>query len=140
MPWDPPLAKVAADLRAIPREVRKEVGPAIRKAAGPILQAAKANASWSTRIPGALRIAVRFGRRTSGVALVASAKRAPHARAYEGLGKQGNFRHPVHGHEGRWVTQRRRPFARPAVQQQRDEVRKAINDVVLDAARRHGFS
>lgn len=138
MPMDPPMAQIVTDLRQIPREVRREVGPGIRKAAGPVLQAARGNASWSSRIPGALRLAVRFGRRTSGVALVASARKAPHARPYENLGRPGVFRHPVGGRD-RWVAQRARPFAWPAVRDHRQEIRQAIDDTVTDAARRHGF-
>lgn len=96
---------------------------------------ARANASWSSRIPGAIRVAVL----KRGVDIRVNRRRAPHARPYEAIGGNATFRHPVHGHRDRWVSQATRPFLDPAVEQHRGKVRKALIDLVDKAARRHGY-
>lgn len=131
------MRDVVNDLRQIPAKVRQQMRPTLVKAAEPMLRDAKRNASWSSRIPGAIRLAVT----KKGVTIVVSASKAPHARAYEGISsdRTGNFRHPVHGHEDRWVTQRQRPFLMPAVNAHKDDVEPAIRQMVQDVAREHGF-
>lgn len=129
------IGEATRDLQNMPKEIRKELRPAIRRAAEPIVSTAKAKASWSTRIPAAISLRVL----KRGVKIVVSRKKAPHARAYEGIGSDSvNFRHPVFDRDV-WVTQRTRPFLAPAIQQHRAEVRAAVAKVVEDAARRHGF-
>lgn len=134
------FGQVVVDLRAIPREVRKDLRPALQRAGGAVMADAKGRASWSSRIPGAMRISVLYGR-SQGVMIRVSRRRAPHARAYEGIGaRRGNastFRHPLYGDRNRWYTQATRPYLQPAAR--RAEVRKAVTDVVEAAARRHGF-
>jgi cation diffusion facilitator CzcD-associated flavoprotein CzcO len=129
------VAKASAELRAMSKDVRKEIRPRIREAAQPMVAQAKANASWSTRIPGAIRMSIA----KRGVDIKVSRKKAPHARPYEGITRSGKFRHPVFGNRDRWVSQATRPFLDPAVRQHRDKVRRALVDLVDDAARRHGF-
>ena len=77
----------------------------------------------------------------NGVKIVVNLKKAPHARAYEGMSSDrvGNFRHPVYGNEEVGVTQRERPFLMPAVQQHLGEVQPAIEKVVEDALRARGL-
>ncbi len=123
-----------AELKDMPKEIRKELRPALRKAADPIVTAARAAASWSTRIPAA--IGVRILKR--GVEIRVNQKKAPHGRVYEGLSGM-TFHHPVFGDRQAWVAQRARPYLLPAVRAHRDEVRKAIADVVEQVARKHGF-
>ncbi len=98
------LAKLVADFGKIPLGVRRDLRPGIREATEPILSQAKANASWSTRIPRATRVKAAFGKRTAGVSIVVSAKRAPHARPYEHDGEPGTFRHPVFGPRSRHMV------------------------------------
>lgn len=129
------VAKASRDLRAMSAQVRKEVRPAIRRAAEPMVAQARANASWSSRIPGAIRLSTT----KRGVDIRVNQKRAPHARPYEGIGGGGQFRHPVFGNRDRWVSQPTRPFLDPAVRQHRGKVREELIKVVDDAARRHGF-
>lgn len=129
------LVRADADLRAMSKEVRREIRPALRKAAEPMVSEAKARAGWSTRIPGAIRLAVI----KRGVEIRVSAKRAPHARPYEGITGAAQFRHPVHGHRDRWVSQKTRPFLDPAVKAHRGKIRPALFKIVEDAARRHGY-
>lgn len=131
------MTDVVADLREIPAQVRRELTPALKRVAEPIVRDAKANADWSSRIPGAIRISVT----KNGVLIVVNLKKAPHARAYEGMSSDrvGNFRHPVYGNEEVWVSQRERPFLMPAVQKHIGEVQPAIEKVVEDALRARGF-
>ena len=103
MPGDE-LAKLVADFGKIPPDVRRDLRTGIRKAADPILSQAKSNASWSSRIPRATRIAVGFGKKSAGVSIVVSSKRAPHARPYEHDGEPGTFRHPVFGPRSRHMV------------------------------------
>ncbi len=132
--------RVITDLQAIPREVRTELTPVLKRAGESVAADARARASWSTRIPGAVALSVRYGQRRTGVLLRVSAARAPHARAYEGLGRPGNFRHPRFGdRDAEWVTQARRPYAWPAVVAHRAETDHDVAGVVDAAARRHGF-
>lgn len=129
------LADASRELRGMSKEVRKETRPAIRKAAEPMVAAAKSNASWSSRIPGAIKLS----NTRRGVTIRVNKAKAPHARPYEGITGGGQFRHPVHGHRSRWVSQATRPFLDPAVKAHRGKVREALVKVVDDAARRHGF-
>lgn len=129
------LAEATRELRGMSKEVRKETRPAIRKAAEPMVAQARANASWSSRIPKAIRLS----NTRRGVTIRVNKATAPHARPYEGIRGGSTFRHPVHGNRDRWVSQATRPFLDPAVKQHRGKVRAALVKVVYDAARRHGF-
>ena len=138
MPFDD-MERAIADLRAIPREVRRELTPVLKKTGGAAASDARGRASWSARIAAAMTVKVRYGQRRPGVVLRVAAKRAPHARPYEGLGVPGIFRHPGWGDREQWYTQVRRPCAWPAVHAKRGEIQRDINRVVEVAARRHGF-
>lgn len=129
------LARASLDLRAMSKEVRREIRPALKKAAEPMVAAARANASWSSRIPRAIRVAVI----KRGVEIRVSAKRAPHARPYEGISGNGQFRHPVFGNRDRWVPQKTRPFLDPAVKAHRNKIRPSLFAIVEEAAKRHGY-
>jgi hypothetical protein len=122
------------ELRTMPAEIRKQLRPALKQAAQPIVTAAKSNASWSTRIPAAINVRVL----KKGVEIRVNRKKAPHGRVYEGLSGM-TFRHPVFGDRDVWRAQRARPYLLPAVRAHRDEVRKAITGVVEQVARDHGF-
>lgn len=115
--------------------VRREIRPALKDVAEPMVAAARANASWSTRIPKAIRLSVL----KRGVEIRVSKKRAPHARPYEGIGGNDQFRHPVFGDRSRWVSQKTRPFLDPAVKAHRSKIRPRLFQVVEEAARRHGY-
>lgn len=134
------FARVVVDLSAIPKEVRRDIRPALKRIGMRVAQGARARASWSKRIPGAVKVKVLFGSKKQGVIVYVDRNRAPHARAYEGIGTSGaNFRHPLFGDRDRWYAQRKRPFLAPAGQAERDTARSEIAQVVEDAARRHGF-
>ena len=141
MPVDyPGLRVLVGELGVLPTEIRRELRTGFRAAGQRALETARDNASWSSRIPGAITMRVSTSGPSTGVALRVDAARAPHARPYEGLtrGERSTFRHPVFGTSAR-VAQATRPFLRPAVQSVRDDVVQAARDAVQSAARHAGF-
>lgn len=133
------IERLIRDIGKIPKELKRELRPGLRAAAKPVLDRARRNASWSTRIPGATKISITFAGRRPGVKIVTNAKRAPHARPFENLGDQGTFRHPVWGNRDVWVTQKARPFLFPALEVKGGEAVKEISRVVDRATRDAGF-
>jgi hypothetical protein len=141
MPRRDTLEALIADLGKMPAVLGRELRPALRKAAQPILTDARRRASWSSRIPSAITIRSSLSQRKPGVRLVVDAGRAPHARPLE-LGSQRNgtfVRHPVFGNRENWVQQRTRPFFFPAVYSGWDEVADQSAAAVIAAARAAGF-
>jgi hypothetical protein len=104
---------LAARMGKMPLELRRELRPRIKKAGGLIASDARSRAAWSTRIPGAIKVTATFNSRSGGASVRVSAKKAPHARAYEGIDGNATFRHQVFGKA--WVTEDTRPFLKPAV-------------------------
>jgi len=133
------LRKLAKDLDGIPKELRKAMRPALKAAAEPIVQDAKSRASWSTRIPRAISLSVRFSARNPGVSIRVRRGAAPHGRAYEGITGASDFVHPVFGHRDREVSQATRPYLEPAVLAGADEVVSAVAETVDRVAREQGF-
>lgn len=135
------------DLRALMRDLKaleggKPIAAAmrkgLRKAADPIKRQVQSNASWSSRIPGAVSIGTAFSARRTGVFLRVNSKKAPHARAFENSGRAGTFRHPVIGRDV-WVSQAARPFFFAETQRHMPDVEKAAAEAVEQAARSAGF-
>lgn len=140
MPRPGSLDQLIADLGAMPADLRRELRPAMRRAAQPILTDAKQRASWSSRIPGAIKIGTSFTARKPGVRLVVNSSKAPHARPYEfGSGRNRNLRHPVFGNREVWVEQSTRPFFFPAVRAGQAGAVREADLAVLTTARANGF-
>jgi hypothetical protein len=133
------VLKLVNDLRKIGDGVGRNLGKEFKKAAGPVAQQAKSNASWSSRIPGAITVGVSSSRRYPGAQIKVSKEKAPHARLFEWPGRGGSFRHPVYGNREVWVSQQGRPFIRPAVRAKGGEFIKACDRAVDETARAHGF-
>jgi hypothetical protein len=133
------VVKLVNDLRKIGDGVGRNLGKEFKKAAGPVAQQARANASWSSRIPGAITVGVSSSRRFPGAQIKVSKDKAPHARLYEYPGRGGSFRHPVYGNREVWVDQQGRPFIRPAVRAKGGEFVKAADRAVDSAAKAAGF-
>lgn len=121
--------RLAAALRAMPEEIRREERPALRAAGQLVRNLAAGNAAWSTRIPGALRVTTSGVAGRSAVSVSASRARAPHARPLEGITGARSFRHPVFGGD-RWVTQACRPFLAPAANAAAPAVEGMLADAV----------
>lgn len=133
---------------ALARDLNK-MGPAqrrrLRTEFDRIGQAALSDArsragAWSRRIPSAIstRPITDTTRGRVGVELRVSKDKAPHARAFEGLGQGGSFRHPVFGRD-KWVTQATRPFVWPAARGRAADAQRAVQQTFEDAARECGF-
>lgn len=135
------VRKLINDLRKIGDGVGRNLGKEFKRAAEPVAAQARANASWSSRIPAALTVGVSSSRRYPGAQIKVSKDRAPHARLYEfGSGRRtATFRHPVYGNRQNWVEQSTRPFIRPAVRAKGDGFIKACDRAVDEAARANGF-
>lgn len=134
------IKRLVADLGKVPVELRRELRPAVRRAAQPVLEEARRRASWSSRIPGATKISARFSGRRAGVSIVVSAAQAPHGRPYEHMGAPGTFRHPVFGNRDRWVPQSARPFLFPAARAKAEAAANEIDRAVVEVLRRTGFN
>jgi len=133
------LRIVNAKLRDIPRELRSTIRPRL-VAAGEMLRAAAASeASWSTRIPASLRVTAKFAGARAGVFVIASQRKAPHARALEGISGNSQFRHPVFGDEEDWVSQATRPFLSAALARHGDDAVDAVTDAIDEAMLTEGF-
>jgi hypothetical protein len=133
------LESLIADLGKVPVELRRELRPALVRAATPILRDAKDRSSWSSRIPGAIKLRLSLSARNPGVRLVTDVAAAPHARPFEGQGdNRPTFRHPVFGRDV-WVQQRKRPFFFPAARAGAEGVMRESSAAVVAAARSAGF-
>ena len=133
------LRPMVRELGAMAPVVRKELRRGFRAAGESAGRRAKAKASWSTRIPGAIVVRPLTGANSAGVFLRVNSARAPHARPYEGMGGARTFRHPVFGQDV-WVAEATRPYLRPAVQESRGDAEKAAIDAVHAAARAGRFT
>jgi len=136
------LKKLIADFGKLPLEMRAEIRAGAKEIGEPVLSAIRKRASWSTRIPAATRIAVRFGARTSGVTVRTSQKRAPHARPYEHGGDPGTFRVPVFRRKGRttpWVDRAARPFFNAGVLAAEGDVADAFRRIVVRVGLKSGW-
>ena len=127
----PSLDLVVDQLRTINPRARRKVRQAIVEATRDMREDMARRASWSSRIPGAIRLRISW--RTGRVEIRVDARRAPHARPYEGTDGNAFFRHPVFGDRDRWVSQRTRPFFFPAVRAHRRRVIDAVERAVLQS-------
>ncbi len=108
----------------------KKVEPKLQKqffkdlnAGGQIVAArAKANASFSSRIPKTIKVR----RRGVSVSVVAGGPGAPDAAPFENRGESGTFRHPVFGNTQVWVDQQAHPFLAPAG---RDSIPQVVGSI-----------
>lgn len=137
------IAKLARDLKAMGGAVARNLNKEYKAAAAPVARAAASNASWSTQIPPSIKVRASRSRAFPGADIVSSGTNI--ARLYEGLTKGGRsrFRHPVYQRPGRktaWVSQRTRPFIRPAVRAGLGGFKKASDAAVIEAARENGFT
>jgi len=123
----------------MPPAMMRQLRKTFVAAGQPMLRDAQSRASWSSRIPGAIRVSSTVTSERLGVQLRVSAKAAPHGRPYEGLGEGAEFRHPVFGRFDRGVSQATRPFVLPAVKTAADKLIPDLHDDFEAAARECGF-
>lgn len=123
----------------MPKEVKAEIRPLLRKTGQGALMAVRSNASWSTKIPAATRLQITLAGKRPGVAVVTNRHKAPGARPLEHQGRRGRLRHPVFGNRENWVTQPSNPYMTQEAPKWQAEVREGIGEVVDHVSRRHGF-
>ena len=135
------LQRIIYDLGAISADLKRELRPAIREGAQPMLQGIKRNASWSSRIPKATKLSTSFSGRGAGpgVSISTDAAKAPHARVYENDGNPGTFKAPLWGNRKHWYTHAARPFFAPGVRKYGPDVVEAIDKRITTITTRHGF-
>jgi hypothetical protein len=104
------LHQLYLDLKGVEGNLRVELRREIAGAGQPLAQLVRGAAGWSSRIPGAVKVAASFSTRTAGVAIKVDGKAAPEAAPLENKGQSGTFRHPVYGNREVWVNQPARPF------------------------------
>ncbi len=129
------LGKLVKNLEKTTPGIRKSVNVAIRSGAELVAVEARLMSSWSSRIPGSVRVAGAGTR----VLVKAGGAKAPHAAAYEHHGQPGAFRHPVYGNRAVWVSQKARPFLLPAALKNMPKVRDLAAEGVDLAFREAGF-
>lgn len=128
------LEWLVKEFSQVPNELRPAIRAAARGAAQGFTSAVKADASWSSRIPAAVKVSTSFAQKGAGVKVGVDSTRAPHARPYEGLAAGGNrasFRHPVFGNREVWVTQTTRPFFRKNIEPQRAKFLDALESALI---------
>lgn len=137
---------IATDMRALPEESRKAIRPRLREAGQMVANDARSRASWSSRIPGTVRMTTSFRLDREGVTVIAGNSATPHARPYEDVAGKGKFRHPVFADTKNftrkgwtWVTQVSRPFLFPAAKANEAAATAAIRSALDDAAKALGF-
>lgn len=135
-----PAMQIARDMRALPEETRKALRPKLRSAGQVIAQDAKGRSSWSSRIPGSIKVTTSFRENRENVKVTAGSNAAPHARAYEDVTGPDDFPHPVYGHRDRFVTAAARPFLLPAAEAHEGEATDLVLAALSDAASAIGFS
>jgi hypothetical protein len=141
----PDLRQLYVDLKGVEGNLRVELRRGIREAAQSVADAVKSEASWSSRIPGAVRVKPQFSARTTGVTVEVDPKKAPEAKPLNNGGKSGSFRHPVFGRgtqsrdQWTWTDQPARPFFDAATRAKTPDVERRIAQVADDVARKAGF-
>lgn len=104
------LAALYRAAKAAEGAIQVELRRTVKAAAKPVADGVKSAASFSTRIPGAVKTKVSFASKGAGVSVYVDSKAAPEAAPINNRGKGGTFRHPVYGNRDVWVPQAADPF------------------------------
>lgn len=135
----PDLAQLYQAAKAADGNLQVQLRRGVRKAAKPIEDGVKAAASWSSRIPGAVRTKASFAARGASVRVEVDSGAAPEAAPINNKGRGGRFRHPVYGNRDNWVSQQARPFFREGVTAGIPAADAAMSRLMDDFAHQLGF-
>jgi hypothetical protein len=106
----------------------------VRAAADPIADGIRAEASWSTRIPGAVSVQTNG----NGAAVTVDSRIAPEAGPLNNRGQAGTFTHPVYGND--WtVQQQARPFLAAGARRGQAEADRRVVAMLTQWERNAGF-
>jgi len=133
------LAQLYADAKAAPGVIQRELRRGVVKAADPIRLAVIASATFSSRIPQAVKAKARFSASEAHVRVYVDAKMAPEAAPINNRGRGGNFRHPVYGNRDVWVNQKAIPFFDAGVRAGEAEADRAMLECMDRTAAALGF-
>lgn len=123
---------------AFARAIRKNLTAVIRQQGDGVLSEVRSRASWSSRIPRATTIQVRYNTKGASVRIQTDKRAAPHARPLDGASGP-TFRHPVYGRDT-WVNQSARPFFMVTVKGRKPGIDQAMERaVIIQSARDVGF-
>jgi hypothetical protein len=104
-------AEVRKQLKVVPKELRSALRAEVKTLGASLVSEMRERSSWSTRIPRAINVQIKYGR-TAGVIVRVNDRTAPHAYLYE----QAKFRHPLFGDREHWYAYPNPKIARPARQ------------------------
>lgn len=132
------LKKLTQDMEKLSPGIKKAATGVIKESSITVAAKAKTLSSWSSRIPGSIRIVGSNMR----VLVRAGGARAPHARPYEMGSKQnpGQVRHPVFGHDV-WTSKNtpQRPFLLPAAEWGTARIVPEMDQALVVLFREAGF-
>lgn len=133
------LSALAADLKRANPLMRLSLQRRMRGALDVTKAAVREEASFSSRIPGAVRGRISYPASGVRARVIVDAAAAPHARAINNAGRPGLFRHPVYGNRNVWVPQRANNFIDRAAQRSARRTQFLIAGVYDDFTRAAGF-
>lgn len=135
------LNQIYKDLKEVEGNLRVEMRKGIKVAIEPVKAAVIDEASWSSRIPGAVKTKVSFNAKSAGASVYVDSDVAPEAAPINNRDHSGSFRHPVFGDRETWTNQQARPFMQVALRAANgSQVAAAIDDVIDAVIRKAGFS
>jgi hypothetical protein len=126
--------RLSSDLRTAAGRLPDALRRGVRAAAEPVAAGIRAEAAWSTRIPGAVSV------RVEGNAAVVSidSRIAPEAGPLNNRGQAGTFTHPVYGND--WtVEQQARPFLVEGALRGQAEADRRVAAMLTQWERNAGF-
>lgn len=130
------LAALARDLQSFAPKAAQEMMASLSIAGNLVAAEAKSEASWSSRIPGSIKVT---GKTVRSIAVKAgNVADAPHAYTFEAP-NGAPVRHPVFGRRDNWVEQAPRPFLRPALDNHTEEIMEIVLTSIDRALLRSGF-
>jgi hypothetical protein len=137
------LKEFGKRLRATSPAVAKVLRLRLHEVGDVVAEAAREEASFSTRIPGSIKVRVSgFGVKIVGNATATGAApegTAPDAAPLENKGQSGSFRHPVFGDRENWVDQKAHPFLAPASERTKVQVEEMALSIIDDTLKSVGF-
>lgn len=133
------LSKLSRDMREVTKDLSRGFTAALKVAVEPVAAQARENASFSRKIPGTIKVTSTGGKAKVRVRVSAGGARAPMAAAFEHMGRDGFFRHPVFGHRGTWVSQQARPFLMKALTSSADSVAVDVEKAIDEYLRNNGL-
>lgn len=134
------LSQLYRDAKAAEGTIQVELRRGIKAAAQPVVDAVKEDASFSSRIPGAVKLKSSFAAKGASVAVVVDGAAAPEAKAINHGGRGGTFRHPVFGNRDVWVDQAAVPFMATGPRRAQPQADAAMLEAMDRIARSLGFN